>query len=104
MSDEDRYLIVERVTETETGEIFACRDEHIGRDVLMKVIDERRAAEGADARFRAEAAVQAQLEHPGIVPVYDIGQDRLGRRYFTMRHVGGVTLDVVLRRLAKHDP
>ncbi len=103
-AEDDRYLIVDRVAETETGEIFACRDEHIGRDVLMKVIDERRAAEGADTRFRAEASVQAQLEHPGIVPVYDVGEDRLGRRYFTMRHIGGVTLDVVLRRLMKHDP
>src|SRR5215213_5713702 len=98
MSDDDRYLVVGRLAQTETGEIFACRDEHVGRDVLMKVIDARRADDGAQARFQAEAAVQAQLEHPGIVPVYDIGEDRLGRRYFTMRHVGGVTLDLVLRR------
>jgi serine/threonine-protein kinase len=52
------------------------------------------------ARFLREARVQGQLEHPSIVPVYDLGADGEGRAYFTMKRVRGLTLAHVLERLA----
>ena len=45
-----------------------------------------------------EARVQGQLEHPAIIPVYDIGFDARGCPFFTMKHVTGQTLDLVLSR------
>ena len=50
-------------------------------------------------RFLREARVQAQLEHPAIVPVHDLDWDSQGRAYFVMKRVSGVTLREVLRGL-----
>ena len=44
--------------------------------------------------------MQGQLEHPSIVPVYDIGTDEVGRPYFTLKRVRGDTLGDILERLA----
>lgn len=56
------------------------------------------------ARFLREARVQGQLEHPAIVPVYDLGVDPNGASYFTMKRVRGMTLEAVLDGLRKRDP
>lgn len=80
------------------GEVRLCQDLRIGRDVALKVIrDERAAKPQARARFFKEARVQGQLEHPAVVPVYDLGATDGGRPYFTMRRVGGRTLADILR-------
>jgi hypothetical protein len=55
------------------------------------------------ARFLREARVQGQLEHPGIVPVHDIGVSPEGATYFTMKRVRGMTLAAVLEGLAAGD-
>jgi hypothetical protein len=83
------------------GEVRLCRDRVIGRDVAMKVIRDRddrpeRAADEAAWRFLREARVQGQLEHPAIVPVYDLGADAAGRMYFTMKCIRGASLADVL--------
>ena len=77
------------------GVVQAWRDRATGREVAMKTIrapDERSAA----LRFAREARVQAQLEHPSIVPVYDVGIDPGGALYFTMKRVRGHSLQRVL--------
>ncbi|MBI2897471.1 MAG: protein kinase [Deltaproteobacteria bacterium] len=87
------------------GEVRLCRDVRIGREVAMKVA---KAQEGpgstARSRFLAEARVQAQLEHPSIVPVYDIGTTPDGDVYFTMKRVRGMTLGEIVEGLASGDP
>ncbi|HEY1959137.1 MAG TPA: serine/threonine-protein kinase [Polyangiaceae bacterium] len=82
------------------GEVHLVRDHRIGRDVAMKV-----AREGASdpRRFLREARVQGQLEHPAIVPVYDLAYDDDEQLYFTMKRVRGVTLEGVLARVAGGD-
>jgi hypothetical protein len=86
------------------GEVSLCFDRRAGREVARKI-----AILGGDQasplrrRFLQEARIQAQLEHPSIVPVYDLGLDRTGAPYFTMRHVRGVTLKRVLEGLAAGD-
>src|SRR5262249_54201317 len=55
------------------------------------------------ARFVREARVQGQLEHPAVVPVYDIGTRADGSPFFTMKTVNGITLTDVLVRLAGGD-
>ena len=56
------------------------------------------------ARFEREARVQGQLEHPSVVPVYDLGIRPDGSAYFTMKRVRGETLEEVLEKLRAGDP
>ncbi|HVK71998.1 MAG TPA: serine/threonine-protein kinase [Kofleriaceae bacterium] len=88
------------------GEVILCRDHAVGRDVAMKLIRGRARERRAEIqrRFVHEARVQGQLEHPAIVPVYDVGLDADGALYFTMKHVRGVSLRDVLRGLRDGDP
>ena len=87
------------------GEVRLCEDAWIGREVAMKVA--RPGAGGSAAqtrgRFLREARVQGQLEHPSIVPVYDIGRHD-GETFFTMKRIGGHTLDEIVTGLRDARP
>lgn len=85
------------------GEVRRCDDTVIGRDVALKAMH---PGGGPDSRqrFLREARLQARLEHPSIVPVYDMGTDTNGNPWFTMRRIGGETLEEVLAGLATGDP
>src|SRR6185295_6943546 len=73
------------------GEVRLCRDQRIGRDVALKVVRAgRNASTDTRMRFVREARVQGQLEHPSIVPVYDVGVTDGGDTYFTMKRVRGM--------------
>jgi serine/threonine protein kinase len=75
------------------GAVFRARDTELGRDVAVKVLAEGvHDAELAERLWR-EAAIAAGLEHPGIVPVYDVGTLADGRPFYVMRLVGGTRLD-----------
>ncbi len=86
------------------GEVRLCRDTRLGRLVAMKVLYATGSATPEPIeRFLREARVQGQLEHPSIVPVYDLGLGPDGLPYFTMKRVQGVTLeDVILKLKAGH--
>ena len=56
------------------------------------------------ARFLREACVQGQLEHPAIVPVYDLGRDPDGTLYFTMKRVRGSTFEEIVDALKARNP
>jgi len=86
------------------GVVNLCVDTTIGREVAVKVMpDELSKRRSARNRFLREARVQAQLEHPGVVPVYDLGVTPSGRPYFSMKRVRGTTLKAVLDDLAAGD-
>lgn len=74
------------------GEVVRAHDRRIGRDVAIKRM--RRSAQSPDAtqRFLREARIQARLDHPAIVPVYELGLDASGQPYFAMKQIAGVTL------------
>jgi serine/threonine-protein kinase len=98
-----RYEVAELLGEGGMGEVYLCRDRRIGRDVAMKVMrPEHGASSGARARFEREARVQGQLEHPSVVPVYDLGIGPEGV-YFTMKRVRGLTLEQVIDGLRVGD-
>jgi serine/threonine-protein kinase len=86
------------------GRVCLASDRRIGRDVAMKtmIADAAGRSERA-ARFLREACVQGQLEHPAIVPVYDLGRDPSGDLYFTMKRVRGETFADIVDRLRAHD-
>ena len=86
------------------GEVHVCRDRRIGREVAFKVVREGFSERlEMKARFLREARVQGQLEHPAIVPVYDLGRAPDGEPYFTMKRVRGSTLDKLLELLRAGD-
>jgi serine/threonine protein kinase len=86
------------------GEVRLTSDLWIGRDVAMKVVRSG-AGSAADARgrFLREARLQGQLEHPSVVPVYDLGRTPAGEAFFTMKRVGGHTLERILVGLVEGD-
>ncbi|MCA9589039.1 MAG: serine/threonine protein kinase [Myxococcales bacterium] len=101
----ERYELREVLGEGGMGEVRLCRDRHIGRDVALKVVRaHREGRRDVRARFLREARVQGQLEHPAIVPVYDLGRDPGGAVFFTMKRVRGATLDEILHGLRRGDP
>jgi serine/threonine-protein kinase len=83
------------------GDVTLAHDRLIGRDVALKQLrKDTPATEWARQHFACEARVQGQLEHPSIVPVYDLGKTADGAPYFTMKRVHGVSLKSVLRSAA----
>lgn len=80
------------------GEIYSCRDTDLKRTLAMKVMHaELVDLPGMAVRFRAEAEVASQLQHPCITPVHALGQTPDGRPYFTMKLVEGNTLSQLIR-------
>jgi eukaryotic-like serine/threonine-protein kinase len=79
------------------GEVRAIRDAALGREVAAKMLERSLAANPAFVRgFVEEAQITAQLDHPNIVPVHDLGTDLSGTVYFTMKRVRGQTLEAIL--------
>jgi formylglycine-generating enzyme required for sulfatase activity/tRNA A-37 threonylcarbamoyl transferase component Bud32 len=75
------------------GEVSRVWDEELKRTVAMKVLRAALADQPALlARFVEEAQIGAQLQHPGIVPVYEVGRLEDGRLYFTMQEIHGEVL------------
>jgi serine/threonine protein kinase len=86
------------------GVVLKALDQRIHRSVAMKVL--RQGNEfSADKllRFVAEAQLTGQLEHPNIIPVYQLGIGADGQVFYTMKHVRGQTLEEVLTRLREGD-
>lgn len=79
------------------GEVRRVCDRRLNRLMAMKILRPEWSADaGAAARFVEEAQATAQLQHPGIVPVHEIGRLADGRIYFTMKEVQGRTLAQVI--------
>jgi serine/threonine-protein kinase len=86
------------------GEIMLVEDAVIGREIAVKTIAGKLAgSKSMRERFLREVRIQGQLEHPSIVPVYDVGVDASGNDYFTMKRIAGRTLATVLHALAAND-
>ncbi len=80
------------------GVVHDVRDPALRRHVARKVLRRDRCQDPDHvARFVAEAQIAGQLEHPGIVPVHQLGVDDQGNVFYTMKLVGGHTLAALLR-------
>jgi eukaryotic-like serine/threonine-protein kinase len=96
----ERYEQEQILGEGGMGRVLLCHDRQIGRRVAMKVIrPDRREAADVRQSFLREARLQGQLEHPSLVPVYDLGIRAGDDVFFTMRRVKGATLKEIITGL-----
>lgn len=87
----ERYSAVESLGQGNIGVVKLVFDHKLGRKVAYKQLKSAQSG-NAVARFLREATITAQLDHPGIVAVHDIGREADGTRFYTMRYVRGDTL------------
>src|SRR6266403_662016 len=88
-----RYRLLERVARGGMGVVYAAEDGKLQRRVALKVLDVPGTDGDLANRLIREARVLAALEHPGIVPVHDVGTLADGRVFYTMKFVEGRRLD-----------
>jgi eukaryotic-like serine/threonine-protein kinase len=96
--DPPRFTILRLHAQGGLGQVSVARDEKLKRAVALKEIrPDRRDNASLRQRFLTEAEITGQLEHPGIVPIYDLDQDADGQVRYAMRFVQGHTLhDAIL--------
>jgi serine/threonine protein kinase len=88
-----RYRVGSRIGQGGMGTVYFAEDLALGRPVAMKVLRDSRVGAGAMERMVREARIIAGLEHPGIVPVHDVGRLADGRVFYVMKRINGRRLD-----------
>ena len=99
-----RYRIASRIGTGGMADVYCAHDEHLGRDVALKVLHRRFAQDQEFVeRFRREASSAAGLQHPNVVNVYDRGEYD-GTYYIAMEFLRGRTLKDVIAAEAPMEP
>jgi len=96
------YELAEPIARGGMGTVYRARDRRLERDVALKVMDVPAPAPSEIDRMRDEARILARLEHPGIVPVHDLGTLPDGRLFYVMKLVRGRRLDEAARDQPLH--
>jgi len=104
-ADQDRkYEVGEMVASGGMGAILDARDLNLRRGVAMKVLRDPEQARKQDVlRFIEEAQITSQLQHPSIVPIYELSVDTSGNVFYTMKFVRGRTLQDIVTGIANGD-
>jgi serine/threonine protein kinase len=99
VSDLRRFRILHQLDSGGISRVYVAHDEELNREVALKQLRRRYADEPRSrSLFLFEAEVTAGLEHPGVVPVYGLGQHADGRAFFTMRLIRGESLKEAVKR------
>ena len=92
----DRYELVSELGRGGMGVVYLARDPRLNREVAVKILPRALLTPDSEKRFQREAELVAQMDHPAIVPIYDIGQHD-GSFFFLMPVVRGSNLRQFLR-------
>jgi len=99
-----RYAYFKTIARGGTCIIQSCKDFYFNRVICYKTLKAEFAEDKyAQQRLLREARVTASLQHPNTVPVYDLGKDKKGHYYFTMKLVQGLTLREILEEVRNRD-
>ncbi|MFN3165899.1 MAG: serine/threonine-protein kinase [Phycisphaeraceae bacterium] len=99
-----KYADFKPLTEGGTAELQTCLDKNLHRVVVYKTLHPHlQDSELETARFLREARVTAMIPHPGTVPVYELGRDRSGVLFFTMKKLEGRDLRSILMAVSARD-
>jgi serine/threonine-protein kinase len=101
--ERQRFERVRVLGEGGMGLVELVRDNDIRRTVAVKRMHAEVQSEEALLRFADEVRIVGQLEHPAIVPVYDVGRDESGQVYLVMKHLHGETMEQVIEKLRAGD-
>lgn len=100
-----RFVITRELGHGGMGRVLEAQDPELLRSVAVKLLLDPREVDAAQlARFVAEAQITAQLDHPNIVPVHELGVTTDGRLFFVMKRVQGRSLREILTGVAAGDP
>lgn len=100
-----KYDDLKDFAEGGTGKLYTTTDKNLLRTVAYKTLhDDLRNSEIETKRFLREARVTANIQHPGTLPVYELGRDREGQLFFTMKKVEGRDLRQILFDLHQEVP
>ena len=91
---EGRYELIRKLGQGGLGRVWLARDVNLNRHVALKEISHPTGvSEAMIERFRHEAEITGRLDHPSIVPIYQLGKDEAsGRMFYAMRFLGRTTL------------
>jgi tetratricopeptide (TPR) repeat protein/tRNA A-37 threonylcarbamoyl transferase component Bud32 len=93
----ERFRIIRPFQRGGLGQVSLARDEELNREVALKEILPKHAdSDEARQRFLMEAEITGSLEHPGVVPVYGLGQYGDGRPFYAMRLIRGDNLQLAI--------
>lgn len=99
-----RYMMLGEIAKGGKSVILSCKDLHLSRVVAYKTLrSEFVDDEIENTRLLREARVSAMLQHPNTIPVYEVGRDRKGHYYFTMKLVHGYTLREIMDYRERYD-
>lgn len=93
-----RYRLTDVLGQGGMGQVFLAEDQTLGRRVAVKLLTPDYSGTTALDRLRQEARLQASLEHPRIVRLYDVGRDR--QTYLVLEYVEGADLGDLLKRFS----
>ncbi|MEA2013457.1 MAG: SUMF1/EgtB/PvdO family nonheme iron enzyme [Verrucomicrobiota bacterium] len=100
-----KYKVLDIVEKGGMGTIFRALDMNCRRIVAFKIMHHEKSFSKRKAlRFIEEAQITAQLEHPNIVPVHELGVAKDDKVYYTMKFVNGLTLREIINRLKNGYP
>jgi len=99
-----RYMFLGEIAKGGKSVIVACKDLHLSRIVAYKTLRSEFIDDEIEiTRLLREARVSAMLQHPNTLPIYEIGRDRRGNYYFTMKWVHGYTLREIMNYRERYD-